>query len=93
MRKSRLSILYDAQMRPWKIALIQPIVLNIPGIGPQNSAGAALGHMWDIQNNHATYGGPNDGHGYPVLTNEEAPGVYQDLRRHTTPEGLSAVMR
>jgi uncharacterized protein DUF1329 len=85
--------LYDAQVRLWKIALIQPIVLNVPGIGLQNSAGAALGHMWDIQNNHATYGGPNDGHGYPVLINEQVPGIYQDVRRYATQEGLSEIMR
>ena len=85
--------LYDAQMRLWKIALQQPIVLNVPGIGPQNSTGAGLGHMWDIQNNHATYGGPNDGHGYAILINEDAPGAYQDVRRYTTQEGLSMTMR
>jgi len=85
--------LYDAQMKLWKISLIQPIVLEVPGIGLQNSSGAALGRFWDIQNNHATYGGPSDGHGYPVLINEKVPEVYQDVRRYTTQEGLSAVMR
>jgi uncharacterized protein DUF1329 len=85
--------LYDSQMRPWKIALIQPIVLKMPGIGLQNSSGAALGHMWDIQREHASYGGPADGHGYPVLINENAPKNYQDMSKYSTPAGLSEVMR
>ncbi len=85
--------LYDSQMRLWKISFSQPIVLNVPGIGLQNSSGAALGHMWDIQHDHATYGGPNDGHGYPVLINENVPDNYQHVSRYTTQGGLLEVMR
>jgi hypothetical protein len=85
--------LYDATMHEWKFALVQPIVLPVPGLGLQNSTGAAYSHYWDIQNNHATFSGPNDGHGYDVLINGDAPKQYLDLERYTTPGGLSEIMR
>ncbi|HKV54544.1 MAG TPA: DUF1329 domain-containing protein [Candidatus Binataceae bacterium] len=85
--------LYDAKMQLWKIALLQPIVINVPGIGPQNSTGAQFSHYWDIQNQHATFSGPNDGHGYDVLINDDVPKSWDDLERYTTPGGLSEVMR
>jgi hypothetical protein len=86
--------MYDARMKPWKIGFIQPIVVKIPGgIGPQNTTGASIGHFWDIQNNHATTGGPAGGHGYFLLANEDVPDTYRDITRYTTQEGLSQVMR
>lgn len=85
--------LYDAKMQLWKVALLQPIVINVPGSGPQNSSGAQYSHYWDLQNHHATFSGPNDGHGYDVLINDEAPKQYEDIGRYTTPGGLSEVMR
>ena len=85
--------LYDSAMQKWKIALLQPIVLPVPGLGLQNSTGAWFAHFWDVQNKHATFEGPNDGHGYDVLINENAPKEYLDLERYTTPSGLSAILR
>jgi len=85
--------LFDATMREWKLVLVQPIVLPVPGLGLQNSTGAAYSHYWDIQRNHASFSGPNDGHGYDVLINEDAPKQYLDLERYTTPGGLSEIMR
>lgn len=85
--------LYDSKMRLWKVALLQPIVIHVPRIGPQNSSGAQYSHFWDLRNNHATFNGPNDGHGYDVLINEQAPEQYEDMERYTTPGGLSQVMR
>ncbi|MGO9268208.1 MAG: DUF1329 domain-containing protein [Candidatus Binataceae bacterium] len=85
--------LYDPKMQLWKVALLQPIVTNIPRIGPQNSTGAAYSHWWDLQHQHATFQGPKDGHGYNILTNDDVPSSYLDLERYTTPGGLSAVMR
>jgi len=85
--------LYDAKMQLWKIGFLQPIVIDVPGIGPQNSSGASLGHFWDIQNNHATFGGPADGHGYVLLLNDQVPQEYLDVKKYTTPEGLYEVMR
>lgn len=85
--------LYDSAMEKWKIALVQPIVLPVPGLGLQNSTGAWFSHFWDVRKKHATFSGPNDGHGYDVLINEDAPKEYLDLERYTTPEGLSEIMR
>jgi hypothetical protein len=85
--------LYDSKMRLWKIALLQPIVLKVPLAGPQNSSGAQYSHYWDIQNNHASFNGPNDGHGYDVLLNQNAPKQYDDIGRYSTPGGLDQVMR
>ena len=85
--------LYDSKMRLWKIALLQPIILNVPLAGRQNSSGAQYSHYWDIQNNHATFNGPNDGHGYDVLLNQNAPKQYDDIERYSTPGGLDQVMR
>lgn len=85
--------LYDAKMQPWKFALLQPIVLKVPQIGPQNSSGAQYSHYWDIQNNHASYNGPNDGHGYDILINEDAPKGWDDVAKYSNPSGLSQVMR
>jgi len=85
--------LYDAKMQPWKIALLQPIVLKVPRIGPQNSTGAQYSHYWDIQNNHATYNGPNDGRGYDVLINDDVPKSWDDIAKYSNPSGLDQVMR
>jgi hypothetical protein len=85
--------LYDSKMRLWKVALLQPIVIDVPRIGPQNSTGAQFSHWWDLQNQHATFVGPFDGHGYNVLINDSVPQQYLDLERYTTPGGLGEVMR
>ena len=85
--------LYDPKMQLWKVALLQPIVTQVPRLGPQNSSGAAVSHWWDLQNHHATFEGPADGHGYNILVNDQVPASYMDLQRYTTPSGLSEVMR
>jgi len=85
--------LYDPKMQLWKVALLQPIVIKIPRIGLQNSTGAQFSHWWDIQNEHATFSGPNDGHGYNVLINDDAPQQYLDVQKYTTPGGLTEVLR
>lgn len=85
--------LYNPKMELWKVALLQPIVTDVPRIGPQNLAGAWYAHWWDLQSHHATFQGPLDGHGYNVLLNDNVPSNYLDVERYTTPGGLSAVMR
>jgi hypothetical protein len=85
--------LYDPKMELWKVALLQPIVTDIPRIGRQNSTGAWYAHWWDLHSHHATFQGPLDGHGYNVLINDNVPSTYLDVERYTTPGGLSAVMR
>lgn len=85
--------LYDPKMQLWKVALLQPIVIKIPRIGLLNSTGAQFSHWWDLQNEHATFSGPNDGHGYNVLINDNAPQQYLDVEKYTTPGGLTEVLR
>jgi hypothetical protein len=85
--------LYDPQMQLWKVALLQPIVTDIPRIGVQNSTGAWYAHWWDLQSHHATFQGPRDGHGYNVLLNDNVPSSYLDVERYTTAGGLGDVMR
>jgi hypothetical protein len=87
--------LFNPGMELWKVALLQPIVANIPGIGPQNSTQAWYAHWWDLLNHHATFQGPGplEGHSYNALRNGEVPSSYLDVARYTTPGGLSAVMR
>lgn len=85
--------LYDDKMKLWKIALLQPIVMRVPQLGLQSSAGAQVSHFWNIQADHATFSGPNDGHGYNVIINDDVPKQYLDLERYTTPGGLNEIMR
>jgi hypothetical protein len=85
--------LYDPKMQLWKVALLQPIVIKVPRIGLQNSTGAQFSHWWDLQNKHATFVGPNDGHGYNILINDDVPAQYLDLEKYTTPGGLTQVLR
>jgi hypothetical protein len=85
--------LYNPGMQLWKVALLQPIVTNIPRLGLQNSTGAWYAHWWDLQSHHATFQGPLDGHGYNVLINDDVPSSYLDIATYTTPGGLSDVMR
>jgi len=85
--------LYDVRMRPWKFVFDQPIVIDVPGAGPQNSSGAHISHIWDVQNKHATFSGPADGHGYDVLINSEVPQQWRSISKYTTPGGLGSIMR
>ncbi|HVN89308.1 MAG TPA: DUF1329 domain-containing protein [Candidatus Binataceae bacterium] len=85
--------LYNPRMELWKVALLQPIVTEVPRLGLQNSSGAWYAHWWDLQSHHATFQGPLDGHGYNVLLNDNVPSSYLDIERYTTPGGLNQVMR
>lgn len=84
--------LYDKDLKLWKIVLLQPVVVDIPRIGPQNSSGAWYTHFWNVQDKHATFGGPG-GHGVTVLVNEAAPKEYENIEKYTTPGGLNEIMR
>jgi hypothetical protein len=85
--------LYDPKMQLWKAALLQPIVIKVPRVGLQNLTGAQFSHWWDLQHQHATFSGPNDGHGYNILINDDVPAQYLDLEKYTTPGGLTQVLR
>jgi hypothetical protein len=84
--------LYDPQMQPWKIQAIFPLAINVPGIGPVNTAAADVEELWDIKNQHSSIGAePSPGH--PFYVNEQAPKEFDDMGRYTTPAGLNLIMR
>jgi Protein of unknown function (DUF1329) len=84
--------LYDRQKQLWKIQAIFPLAVDVPGIGPVNTADSDIEELWDIQNNHASIGAePSPGR--PFYVNEQAPQEFNDLRRYTTPAGLNLIMR
>lgn len=84
--------LYDPQMRLWKLQAIFPLAVDVPGIGPVNTAASNVEALWDIQNDHASIGAePTPGR--PFYVNEQAPKEFNDLPRFTTPAGLNLIMR
>jgi hypothetical protein len=84
--------LYDPQMRLWKIQAIFPLAVDVPGVGPVNTAASDVEELWDIQNNHASIGAePTPGR--PFYVNKQAPKEFDDLPRFTTPAGLNLIMR
>jgi hypothetical protein len=84
--------LYDSQKRLWKIQAIFPLAVDVPGIGPVNTADSDVEALWDIQNNHSSIAAePSPGR--PFYVNEQAPSEFNDLRRYTTPAGLNLIMR
>ena len=84
--------LYDQQMRLWKLQAIFPIAVEVPGVGPVNTAASDVEELWDIRNNHASIGAePSPGR--PFYANEQAPREFNDLPRYTTPSGLNLIMR
>lgn len=84
--------LLDPQMRLWKLQAIFPLLVDVPGIGPVNTASLDVEDLWDIKNNHATIGAePTPGRAFYI--NEQAPKEFNDLPRFTTPAGLNLIMR
>jgi Protein of unknown function (DUF1329) len=84
--------LYDPQKRLWKIQAIFPLAVDVPGIGPVNTADSDVEELWDIQNNHSSIAAePSPGR--PFYVNEQAPSEFNDLRRFATPAGLNLIMR
>jgi hypothetical protein len=84
--------LYDSKLRPWKYVGLFSHSVDVPGVGPVNSAGSDVEMFWNIQNNHATYSS-DPALGHPLYVNEQAPKEFSDLPRYTTPAGLNLIMR
>ncbi|HVN91905.1 MAG TPA: DUF1329 domain-containing protein [Candidatus Binataceae bacterium] len=82
--------IYDSKMQPWKFYEVAPQKIDVPGIGPQNGAEGDLETVWNLKDNHATWGAENP---ETLQANENAPKEYQDLERYTTPAGLNLIMR
>jgi uncharacterized protein DUF1329 len=84
--------LYDEKMEPWRFIGIFPRTLNVPGIGPVLTSNSMVYGFWDVKYSHATvFSEPGEGQRFYM--NEQAPKEYFDLKRYTTPGGLSMIMR
>jgi hypothetical protein len=82
----------DIEMQPWKILAIFPLQVDVPQIGPINTAALDVEVFWDIQRKHASYASePANGRRYYI--NGQAPPEYDDDTRYTTPAGLNMIMR
>jgi Protein of unknown function (DUF1329) len=84
--------LYDMDMKPWKFAGFFLETIDVPGVGPVNSSGAAVEAFWDFQNKHSSFLS-DPGKGRPLYVNEQAPASYNDITRYTTASGLNEIMR
>jgi hypothetical protein len=84
--------LYDMQMKYWKFGGFFLKTLDVPGVGPVTSSGAAVEAMWDVQNKHSSVF-TDPGLGYPFYVNELAPKEFNDLTRYSTASGLNQIMQ
>lgn len=84
--------LYDRDMKYWKFAGFFLKTLDVPGVGPVTTSGAAVEAMWDMQNKHSSYF-IDPALNRPFYVNEQAPKEYEDVTRYTTPSGLNEIMR
>ncbi len=84
--------LYDMQMKYWKFGGFFLKTLDVPGVGPVTSSGAAVEAMWDMQNKHSSiFADPGLNH--PFYVNELAPKEFNDITRYSTASGLNEIMR
>jgi hypothetical protein len=84
--------MWDVKGNPWKFAALFPLAVDVPGVGPVDTAALDVEVWWDIQRNHATFvSEPAEGRAYYI--NDEAPKEYHDDARYTTPAGLNLIMR
>ncbi len=84
--------LYDMQMKYWKFGGFFLKTLDVPGVGPVTSSGAAVEAMWDMQNKHSSVF-TDPGLGNPFYVNELAPKEFNDITRYTTASGLNQIMQ
>ncbi len=85
--------LYNADMQLWKVALMSPQAIKVPGIGTVNNAGSFSEDFWDLINHHASYDTSFDDQGHTVLINQQVPDEYNDLEKYSSPSGLNEILR
>ena len=85
--------IYDAQMQLWKIFVFSTSTKNLDNYGEQLWMGGISGDIWDIQNDHGTYGTTANPAGLKISWDKEIPERYRDITKYGTPAGLSTVMR
>jgi len=84
--------LYDAQMRLWKIGLVEFRARVMPNVGVATLSSLAL-QFWDMQNDHVTYTFTADGAGRDIVINDAVPKEYDDIAKYSTPAGLMQIMQ
>ena len=84
--------LYDKSNQLWKIFGIFPEKVDVPGVGPVNTAALDVESYWDVQNHHASFAA-EPVNGRPAYVNQLAPKEYNDDARYTTATGLNLIMR
>jgi hypothetical protein len=84
--------LYDAQMRLWKIGLVEFRARVMPNVGVAALSSLAL-QFWDMQNDHVTYTFTADGAGRDIVINDAVPKEYDDIAKYSTPAGLMQIMQ
>src|SRR5207302_10465115 len=82
----------DMHMQPSKILAIFPLKVDVPRVGPVNTAALDVEVFWDIQRKHASFASEPT-LGRPYYVNEQAPHEYNDDARFTRPAGLNLIMR
>ncbi len=84
---------YDAQLQLWKIYLFETETKNFDNYGEQMWMGGIAGDIWDVQNDHATFGTTANPAGLRIFWDKEIPERYRDVTKYGTPAGLATVMR
>jgi hypothetical protein len=84
---------YDGQMQLWKVYMISTATKNFDNYGEQSWMGGIVFQVWDVQNDHATYGTTANPTGIKIFWDKEIPERYRDVTKYGTPAGLSTVMR
>jgi hypothetical protein len=85
--------IYDSQLQLWKIYVFETSTKNFDNYGEQLWMGGIAGDIWDIQNDHATYGTTANPAGLKIFWDKEIPERYRDVTKYGTPAGLATVMR
>jgi hypothetical protein len=85
--------IYDTQLQLWKIIVFSTNTKQLDNYGEQDWMGGTFSGFWDVQNDHATYGGGANARGLKYLWDKEIPERYRDFTRYGTPAGLSMIMR
>jgi Protein of unknown function (DUF1329) len=85
--------IYDSQLQLWKIYVFNTAPKNFDNYGEQMWMGGIASGLWDVQNDHATYGTTANQAGVKIFWDKEMPERYRDVTRYGTPAGLATVMR
>jgi hypothetical protein len=84
--------LYDNSNKLWKIFGIFPEKVDVPGVGPVDTAALDIETYWDVQHHHGSYAA-EPANGRAAYVNSQAPKEYDDDARYTTAAGLNLIMR